>query len=66
MSESETTDRTIHAPGIRLAGVLPAYTRHEGVEWDWVAEMPLYIPPGHRIIAEVSKEGVFSMRREKL
>jgi hypothetical protein len=62
----------IHAV-VEQAFILPGYdhlhtrsgSAHSG-RWDWVAEEPIIIRPGYRVIAEVSKDGDFSVRREKL
>ncbi len=51
---------------IKLAGVLLCYTRQEGIDWDWIADMPIYIPRGDRLIIEVSLDGVLSIKREAL
>jgi hypothetical protein len=65
-SKPESTKSSIQATGIRLAGVLPSYTRHAGIDWDWIAQEPLYIPRGYRITIEVSQDGDLSVQRQKL
>lgn len=71
MTEQTTDLPIIHAVVERaffLAGYDHLHTRSGSAHyvWDWVAREPMVIPPGHRIIAEVSKDGVFTVRREKL
>ncbi len=66
LSDTQTTGSIINATNVKLAGMLPAYTRREGIDWDWVAEMPLYVPRGYRLITEVSHDGVLSVQRQKL
>ena len=66
---AEIIGRIIAATGIEKAAVLPCFDRSghaKGDVWDWVAEMPLYIPRGHRIVAEVSQEGVLNVWRERI
>jgi hypothetical protein len=65
-TEPKPTISTIQATGVRLAGMTPAYTRHEGIDWDWIAQEPLYIPRGYRLIVEVAQDGDLSVQRQKL
>ncbi len=55
----------VRATNIKLAGMLPCYTRQEGIDWDWIGEMPLYIPRGNRLIVEVSHDGILSIWKEQ-
>jgi hypothetical protein len=63
----KTTESSVRASRVKVAGLLPSYTRQwDTWDWDWVGPEPILIPPGHRIIAEVTHDGEFSIRREKL
>ncbi len=68
-----TTDPPLIHAKVARAFILPGYDHFNtrsgsphSLRWNWVAGEEMVIPPGHRIIAEVSKDGIFTVRRGKL